>query len=55
MGFPIVENLAGVSFQCLLDKNITPKYKFKALSRLVDSALSLHKIFQLLMGYHLLF
>ena len=30
--------MAGVQIQCLLDKCITPKYIFKALSRLVGSA-----------------
>ena len=32
MGFPIIENLAGVSFQCWLDKKYTPKSILKAQS-----------------------
>lgn len=32
LGFPIIENLAGVSFQCWLDKKYTPKGILKAQS-----------------------
>lgn len=32
MGFPIIENLAGVSFQCLRDKYFIPKDILKAQS-----------------------
>lgn len=32
MGFPILEKLAGVGFQCWLDKDYTPKDILKAQS-----------------------
>lgn len=45
MRFPILENLAGVSFQCLRDKDFTPKRHFKSTIYYLESAYFLHIFF----------